>query len=71
MLPLDKSLLRLKAARMVFSSCKVHHMDKQTKKRRDGAFQFEFWCAIVKEVATMLKEDLMSENCPSYLYFFH
>ena len=42
-----------------------------TKKRRDGAFQFEFWCTIVKEVATMLKEDLMGENYPSYLYFFH
>ena len=27
------------------------------------------WHTLVKEVATMLKEDLMGGNCPSYLFF--
>lgn len=29
------------------------------------------WYTLVKEVATMLKEDLISGNCPSYLLFSH
>ena len=29
------------------------------------------WCTLVKEVATMLKRDLMGNNCPSNLFFFH
>ena len=30
-----------------------------------------YWCALVKEVATILKKDLAVENCLSYLYFFY
>lgn len=29
------------------------------------------WYTLVKEVATMLKADLMSGYCPSYLFFSH
>ena len=29
------------------------------------------WYTLVKEVATALKADLMSGNCPSYLFFSH
>lgn len=29
------------------------------------------WYTLVKEVATMLKEDLAGGNCPSYPFFSH
>ena len=39
-----------------------------TKKRRDGAFQFEFWCRIVNEVRTLIEEDLTSGEKVWFVY---
>ena len=31
----------------------------------------DIWYTLVRQVATMLKEDLIGGNCPSYLLFSH
>lgn len=50
--------------------CECSELQAAPNKNR-AVGSFFIWCSIVKEVATILKEDLLSNNCQNSLLFRH